>query len=86
MAACWLTIHRLINLIPCKGVRVIFMRNRFWNGLFAGSVLGAMVAWFFSPQRKPGTSRRVMGSSRKMQSRARKIMRRVRDGVTDLME
>jgi len=62
------------------------MKSRFWNGLVAGSVLGAVMAWFISPEMKPESSRRIMGRSRKVQSRAHRIMRRVRDGVSDMMD
>jgi hypothetical protein len=62
------------------------LRSRFWNGLLAGSVLGAVMAWFISPEMKPEGSRRMMGRSRKAQSGARRIIRRVRDGVSDMMD
>lgn len=62
------------------------MRRSFWNGLLAGSIVGAAVAWFITPQTKPGAVRRIMGRSRNMGGRARRMLRQVTDGINDFME
>lgn len=63
------------------------MKNRFWDGLIAGSVIGAMLAWFVTPEMKPVNNRRtMMGQSRRINSRARGFMRRMRDGMSDMMD
>ena len=62
------------------------MRKGFWNGLVAGGLLGATMAWFMSPQMKPGSARRIMGRSRGVGGRARRMLRQVSDGINDLMD
>ncbi|MDH7480076.1 MAG: YtxH domain-containing protein [Syntrophomonadaceae bacterium] len=62
------------------------MRRSFWNGLLAGSLLGAAITWFMTPQTKPGTVRRIMGRSRNVGSRARRMLRQMGEGISDFME
>jgi len=63
------------------------LKSRFWNGLIAGSVIGAVLAWFVTPEMKPDNTRRMMmGQSRRMNNRARGLMRRMRDGMSDMMD
>lgn len=65
---------------------IYLTKNRFWDGLLTGSLLGAIIAWFASPQKKIGASRQIIGRSRQMQNQARRVIRKMRDGVTEFMD
>jgi len=62
------------------------MRRSFWNGLLTGSLIGAAMAWFIRPQRRPGTVRRIVGRSANWPGRARRVLRRMREGVSEIMD
>lgn len=62
------------------------MRRSFWNGILAGSLIGAAMAWLMTPQTKPGAVRKIMGRSSGMGGRARRVLRQVSDGISDFMD
>jgi len=67
------------------------LNSRFWNGLLAGSIVGAILVLFFSPrirQRAVAVGnpvvRRVVGRSRLARRNARRVMDDVREGVSGI--
>lgn len=60
------------------------MARNFWNGLIAGSVLGAIIGLVAVPQLKPSPRRTMLGKTRRVTARAAKMVNDVRDGVKDI--
>ncbi|AVX30100.1 MAG: YtxH domain-containing protein [Bacillota bacterium] len=60
------------------------MARSFWNGLVAGSVLGAIIGLVAGPQLKPTPKRTLLGKTRRVTARAAKMVNDVRDGVRDI--
>ncbi|NPV27745.1 MAG: YtxH domain-containing protein [Firmicutes bacterium] len=62
------------------------LRKSFWQGLFAGGLIGAALSMMVAPQRKPGMTKRIIGKSKKMQARAQRVFKEVKAGLNDLMK
>jgi gas vesicle protein len=60
------------------------MLRGFFNGLLAGSILGAITYMFMAPAKKQMFSPKMLAKSRRVRKRAGRIVAQVSDGVKDI--
>ncbi|MGD0621667.1 MAG: hypothetical protein ABSA82_04280 [Thermacetogeniaceae bacterium] len=58
-------------------------RQNYWNGLFAGGIMGVILGMFFASRYRP--QRKLLMQSGEIGDRARKVIRGISRGMGDML-
>lgn len=64
------------------------MNKSFFKGILAGSIMGALIGMFSSPQMKPipESAKDMMSSTVKIQNGAKRVLKGITKGVSEIIK